>query len=252
MTDEELEELIRDCPRLYHMAERGASEGIRRHGLLSTVALLDLFQIGGDQRDAIELAHRANIIRIASHELGSAAIRDQIPMSDSGLRRALPPNLNPRDWYKRLNSMVFFWLSEARLLRLTGARAYRDIEHEVLVLDTRALVHAFVDKIWLCPINSGCTKPFPHPRDENTFQRVANYDYSYWKSRRRRSERVVELCVDHSLPDPARFIVDAFVQRYFVLPLCGTHAIRQSWRRSPHWRIMPIEGKNPCPHATSC
>jgi len=213
VSPEEVEELIADCPRLFHMAERGAWDGIRRHGLLSTTALLDLFGIDGQRRESIERRHRPNIIEISDDRLGKVSIRDQIPMSDEGLRRALPSSVSPADWYTRLNGMVFFWLTESRLLRLTGARAYQNIEHEVIVLDTRAIIEAFFSKIWLCPINSGCTKPMPHPRDHGTFQRIANYDYSHWRYRRVRGERVVELCVDRAVPNVERFVVDGFVIR---------------------------------------
>jgi uncharacterized protein DUF7002 len=43
-------ELVETCPRLFHMAEPGSWAGIQRHGLLSTSALLDLFEVDGDLR----------------------------------------------------------------------------------------------------------------------------------------------------------------------------------------------------------
>ncbi len=213
MNKQQLEELITDCPLLYHMAERGAWTGIQRHGLLSTTALLDLFGIKGEMRETIERKHRPAIVSLYDKKLGNAHIRDQIPMSDGGLRRALPADISPATWYERLNSMVFFWMTKQRLLRLTGARAYRDVEHEVLVVDTHSLIDAYFQKIWLCPINSGCTKPMPHPRDHSIFQRIQSYDYTHWHSKRPRGERAVELCVDYSIPDIARFVVDGFIIR---------------------------------------
>ena len=195
------------------MAERGAWAGIQRHGLLSTTALLDLFAIKGQRREAIERQHRPSIVKISDKKIGSAAIRDQIPMSDAGLRRALPSAILPADWYQRLNGMVFFWMTEGRLLRLTSACSYREIEHEVIVFDTRAIIEAHFSRIWLCPINSGCTKPMPHPRDYSTFKRIENYDYQYWRSRRGQGERVVELCIDYSVTDVKSFVIDGFVIR---------------------------------------
>ena len=62
------------------------------------------------------------------------------------------------------------------------------------------------DKIWLCPLNSGCTKPFPHPRGRTTFQRIGLYPYSHWKAKRPRGERVVELAVDYAVLDIAKFV----------------------------------------------
>lgn len=44
VTEEEVEELIEHCPTLYHMAERG---------LLSTSALLDLYDVAEPERTKI-------------------------------------------------------------------------------------------------------------------------------------------------------------------------------------------------------
>ncbi len=201
MTDEELEELVADCPTLYHMAERGSWESIKERGLLSTSALLDLYKISGSERSLIERRHRPKSVEIKADGLATAVIRDQIPMSGSGLVRCLPARLTPEDWYLILNAKAFFWLTEDRLHRLTGANAYRDREHDVLEIDTRSLVQAHRQRIWLCPINSGCTKPMPHPRDEATFARIDTYPYTGWRKRRPKGERVVELAVDYSVPD---------------------------------------------------
>lgn len=213
MTDAELDELISNCPTLYHMAERGSWPAIERFGLLSTSALMDLYEIDGAQRAQIEFAHRPKSVSIAADGLPGAVIRDQIPMSDSGLKRALPSRLQPSDWYALLNSKVFFWLSVERLHKLTQAGAYRDHEHDVLEVDTRLLVDAHRDKIWLCPINSGCTKPMPHPRDEGIFSRIPQYPYAHWRSRRGRTERAVELAIDYSIPDIARYVRRVVVKR---------------------------------------
>ena len=211
MTEDELDELISDCPTLYHMAERGSWEAIKERGLLSTTALLDLYAIAEPDRSAIESEHRPHCIDIEGAHLPRVVIRDQIPMSDSGLVRCLPERLKPADWYRLLNSKVFFWLSEGRLHKLTGAKAYRDREHDVLEVDTRSLVEAYGSAIWLCPINSGCTKPMPHPRDESVFSRIADYPYAHWRQRRSKGERAVELAVDYSVPD-----IRAHVRRVII------------------------------------
>ena len=54
----ELERLSFQYPTLYHMAEDGSWESIRRHALLSTSAILDMFEIEDQQRFAIESACR--------------------------------------------------------------------------------------------------------------------------------------------------------------------------------------------------
>ncbi len=213
MTDAELEELVADCPTLYHMAERGSWPAIRQYGLLSTSALMDLYHVGDPDREHIERRHRPASVPIRGDGLPGAVVRDQIPMSDDGLRKALPARLKPSDWYALLNAKVFFWLSRERLLKLTCARTYRDAEHDVLEVDTRSLLAAHRAKVWLCPINSGCTKPFPHPRDERAFLRTGDYPYAHWRERRRATERAVELAVDHSVPDIADHVVRVVAMR---------------------------------------
>ena len=210
MTEAELAELIRDCPTLYHMAERGSWPAIRRHGLLSTSALLDLYGIKGVRREAIEGRRRAESVVIEHPALGQAAIRDQKPMYDAGLRMCLLDGLSPEDWYRCLNGKVFFWLTRERLLRLLNARPYRDAGHDVLELDTAGLVAAYRPAIRLSPINSGTTKPFPSTASKrgcSTFLSIAEYPYARWRAQGRRpGERVVELTVDYAVPDIARFV----------------------------------------------
>jgi hypothetical protein len=77
----------------------------------------------------------------------------------------------------------------------------------VIEVSTRALVKLHRERIWFCPMNSGCTKPYPHPRDENTFRRIPDYPYTHWRKRRAPGERVVELAVDYSVPDIAPFVI---------------------------------------------
>lgn len=206
MTEDELAELMRDCPALYHMAARGSWSSIRKHGLLSTSALLDRYKVTGAERNAIEALRRPNSIILKREDLGHAVVRDQFPMDDRGLTRCLEDALAPADWYRLLNAKVFFWLTRDRLLRLLNAGLYRMQEHDVLVLDSASLVAAYADKIWFCPINSGCTKPFPHPRGTTTFRRIANYPYATYRAKRKRGERVVELAVDYAVPDIATYV----------------------------------------------
>jgi hypothetical protein len=206
VTDAELEELLADCPTLFHMAERGSWPSIRRHGLLSTTALLDRFAVFGAERISVEARRRPKSVTLTQPGLGHAVVRDQLPMDDTGLTRCLQDGLSPEAWYRLLNGKVFFWLTRDRLLRLLNAGAYRAREHDVLELDAMRLVRAYAEAIWFCPMNSGCTKPIPHPRGESTFQRIAEYPYAEWKTKRKRGERVVELAVDYAIPEVAKFV----------------------------------------------
>ena len=206
MTEDELSELIRECPTLYHMAERDSWASIRRHGLLSTSALLDLWELKGERRDRIEAMRRPENVGIDHPMLGRVVIRDQKPMDDAGLHRCLQDGLAPTDWYRLLNQRVFFWLTRPRLLRLLGARPYRELEHDVLQLDTAAMVRAHWDRVTLSPINSGATQPFPTARGLRTFLPIEEYPYGEWRERRPRGERAVEFAVMGGVPDVTPFV----------------------------------------------
>ncbi|WP_437659949.1 DUF7002 family protein [Sorangium sp. So ce1182] len=193
------ETLAMHYPRLYHMAEAGSWPGIMRHGLLSTSALLDLFEVSGPDRDAIESTHRPGSLTITHPMHGAAVIRDQKPMSDKALRRALGGSLSPAEWYRLLNGMVFFWLTEKRLKRLLEAVEYRDKRQTVLTIDTARLLERHGHRVRLSPMNSGNTRPYPHPRGRDTFLPLSEYPFE--SRRMRRLEPAVELTVEYSAPD---------------------------------------------------
>ena len=46
-------------------------------------------------------------------------------MSDAGLYKCLCDGLTPREWYRMLNSKVFFWVTRERLEKMLNARAYK-------------------------------------------------------------------------------------------------------------------------------
>ncbi len=208
MTETDLAELLRHCPTLYHMAERGSWPDIQRHGLRSTVALLDLFEVGGARREAILRQHRPAGVALHHPVHGTAVVRDQKPMSDGALRRCLTDGMLPAHWYELLNGRVFFWLTRARLLKLLDGRAYRALEHDVLEIDAAALVATYRAQIMLSPINSGATFALgPKPRGPGTFQPVGSFDYA---GRRRAGFApvacAVELTVGYAVPDVVRFV----------------------------------------------
>lgn len=206
MTDDELAELIRDCPTLYHMAERGSWPNIRDHGLMSTSALLDQTGLDGPARAAIEVRRRPTSVALTHPAIGRAVIRDQKPMDDAGLRRCLTDGLSPEDWYRLLNGRVFFWLTTARLSRLLNARANIAAEHDVLQIASAPLIAAYAGTITLSAINSGTTIRAAPARGRATFLPIVEYPYAAWRAKRPRGERVVELTVPYGVPDIARFV----------------------------------------------
>jgi hypothetical protein len=128
-------------------------------------------------------------------------------MSDSGLTRCLRDGLTPSQWYELLNRKVFFWLTTDRLERLLGANAYRDHEHTILTIDTSSLLARYADQALLSPINSGCTKPYPHPRGLTTFQPLGTYPFAAYDRARSRKDPAVELAVEGGIPDVREFVL---------------------------------------------
>lgn len=197
-------------PRLYHMAEAGSWASIQTHGLLSTTALLDLFEITGHTRDAIEAARRPESVKITHCVHGDAWIRDNKPINTTVLRRTLE-GMSEADWYRTLNGRVFFWLSETRLNKLRGAGAYGAREHDILTVDTARLLAVHGHQVELAHLNTGAVHAgAKYPRGVGTFRPINEYR---WLDRVRVSsgEPIVELTVPYSVPGLRDMIID--VQR---------------------------------------
>jgi len=205
-------------PILYHMAEQGSWESIREHGLLSTTALLDLFELAGPEREAIESAHRPASVQISHPRYGVAVVRDQKPMSETKLRSCLI-GMEPRQWYELLNRRVFFWPTSERLIRLLNARAYRNSPHVVIEVETSILLEQRLNQTTLSPINSGSTVYSPVPRGRETFQSLSDYPQDWWRAR-----RLGEVAVDFGIPNIAD--VATSVEEWE-----GSSKLRTVWRR---------------------
>lgn len=201
------DDLISHYPRLWHMAHDGAWPAIREHGLMSAAALLDAYGVEGARRHALRSCRRPESVPLEAESWPKAVLRDQKPMTDAALVRCLDDGLTPKDWYELLNSRTFFWLSRERIWTLLRARAYRDVRQTVLTLDTARLVAAHRDRIWLSPINSGATLFKPQRRGNQTFQRIDTFPYNARSVTRSDPNNVVELVVDHSVPDVADFVL---------------------------------------------
>ena len=204
------QELVRRYPLLYHMAEAGSWPSIQEHGLLSTTALLDLFEVGVTDRRRMESEWRQNSILIAHPIHGTAVIRDQKPMPPSKLANNLV-NMTPEEWYEFLNRKTFFWADWNRLTNLLNAYAYRDKAHSVLTVDTKVLLTRHGNRTSLCPINSGFIY-HGGKRGKETFKPIANYPSG---------SRVWELAVEYGVPDVADLVVRV-----------------EDWRRDSRLRVV--------------
>ena len=201
-TDDLIERFSARYPRLYHMAESGSWTSVRERGLLSTSALLDLFEISGSKRREIESEWRPNIVPIEHPIHGTAAIRDQWPMPPKHLAAGLD-GITPQQWYRFLNRKAFLWLSQDRLMRMLNAAPYRDAAHDVLTLDTRSFVGEYLEQIKVCPINSGFAMPMfgnVTKRSFDTFQTIEQ------RAATQRLSGLAELTVDYAAPDAWRYV----------------------------------------------
>src|SRR5438046_1179806 len=104
------------------MAESGSWPNIREHGLLSTSALLDLYEVEGQKRFEIESQWRPESVPICHPTYGNAIIRDQKPLRETTLAKNLD-GMTTREYYELLNKKTFFWVRKERLVSLLQARA---------------------------------------------------------------------------------------------------------------------------------
>lgn len=197
------EALVKSSPLIYHMSAPGSWPSIRKHGLLSTTALLDLFEYEGETRYKIECCQRPDWITLNHPVHDSVSIRDQWPLSDSGLRKALPKDMSPECWYKILNNMVFFFPCKDRLKRMI--MVYRKYRNTVLVVNIRSLLKTNEQKIYWSSINSGFTKNQNVAyRDRDTFVRLGEAPKSM---RGRKRTNVVEIAAEYAVHDLASHVL---------------------------------------------
>src|SRR5262245_7523373 len=98
-----IDEFVEAFPTGYHMAEPGSWDGIRKHGLLSTSSLLDMFEVPEPQRNELEARRRPQSVQIHHPRFGTAVLRDQKPLSESKLAKCLTGGVTAEQWIRLLN-----------------------------------------------------------------------------------------------------------------------------------------------------
>jgi len=192
------EQIIQHYPKIYHMAESGSWKSIKRFGLLSTSALLDLFEINGPKRFEIESKQRRKNVIIKHPDYGMAVIRDQKPLPESALKKFID-GMSTTEYYELLNHMTFFWARKERLERLLNARAYKNKTHTVLTVDTAKLLKRHQEEVWLAHINSGAFFGSGR-RGVQTFKRIKNYPFEEMK-KKKKEDAIVEIAIDYAVKD---------------------------------------------------
>ncbi len=197
-----VEELIKEYPNLYHMAEDGIWPNIDKYGLLSTSALLTMYGYEGSKRRAIESECRRDKVTISCNGYDDVVIRDQKVMPPEDLERCLLEGMEPQEWYEHINKRIFFWVKWERLEWFLGAREYRNERHLVITIDTQRLLERYTELVTLTNMNTGSTiynkERFDRPRrrGKQTFKTIEEYPYYAVGS-------IVELVVEDGVPDIA-------------------------------------------------
>ena len=109
MTGMDVEELIARHPRVYHTMSATAWPSVRRHGLLSTRRLVDLFGLDAIERDRLLGAPRKQSTVLRAPGLPPAVIRDQKPMKF--VAEKIDPDSSLTEYLDAINARVFFWAS---------------------------------------------------------------------------------------------------------------------------------------------
>jgi hypothetical protein len=194
------ETLVHHYPELFHVSEPDAWRGIARHGLRSTRNLLNLFEIDDDRCAELLCTRRATSTLLDHPVHGAAHIRDQIPLSLTRLESALT-DMTVGEWLELLNSLCFFWPTIERVERLLRASHYAGRCHDVLVVDTKALVARQAEAIRVAAINTGATRPFARPRGRDTFLPLEDFPLSDRLGRVGRAGAVAEVAVEDAVPE---------------------------------------------------
>lgn len=177
------------------MAADGSWPSIERHGLLSSAALVEAWEVAEPGIRSSLLEQRREESRVIEHPVhGAAVIRDQKPMHEPSLAEALD-GMTASEWYGVLNARVFFFLQRERMLGLLSATSYKKHAHTVLTIDTASLVAAHEGEIELCAINSGFAQRHNKVRrGRETFQAIGDYQHPVREVASKRGD-VKELCV---------------------------------------------------------
>jgi hypothetical protein len=200
MTGMDVEELIARHPRVFHTMSATAWPSVRRHGLLSTQKLIDLFGLDAGERDPLLNAPRQQSTVLRAPGLPPAVIRDQKPMKF--VAEKIDPDSSLTEYLAAINSRVFFWASAERLDRLRQAKQYRTEEQVVLHVDTRALVERHGPRIELCRLNSGAVTQKNHPlRGHRSWLPIADYPYHEYRRRHGHDGALAEVTVLDAVPD---------------------------------------------------
>jgi hypothetical protein len=160
----DVDQLARRFPNLWHVTFAGGWNGIQRHGFLRTIDVLP--GCCGAQRTeptSVELADGTQIM-----------LRDQ-------LRTRVDPTrsldaITPSEWWRLVNSRVYFFCREREVDRLVGSYLGRQLAQEVIKLRTKPALEVLTDQVEVTTVNVGVFPRTRGPsRGRNSFVPLADY-----------------------------------------------------------------------------
>ena len=194
---------------VYHLIEASNWPFIEKEGLLSASALLRTSSLSSEKVEDIERNQRPQRLVLPDGRV----LRDQKPLPAVALQRCLV-DCEPADWYKLINSKVYFWVDLARLNRVR--RAILTSPQVVLKVDASALLAQYGSKAAVTPYNIGNAMRKASRRSRATLVPYATWQVSGWDSEsaavggrpRSRCHTPAELVVDDAVPDIMQFVLE--------------------------------------------
>lgn len=126
-------------------------------------------------------------------------------MNEKKLRECLCDGLIPADWYRILNSKVFFWVTRERIERMLNA--YEEMRQTVLIVDTESLLAGHFKSTFLSPVNSGATRFVPPARGRGTFLPPERYPFRHRRKSRGPRDAIAELAVEGGVHDIRKHVL---------------------------------------------
>ena len=177
-------------PKIYHVTRPSALPLIHKHGLLTAMSLVDLFEVPHTDRDKLLRRKRLNTQKLNHPVHGEAWLSDNKPIYEASLIPALENNLELTDWMGMLNARTFYWpkLRNAKILR--NASAYRKEQRVIIEIDTLEFAKRNLDRIEITPFNSGSANRIAAKRGLSTFTPLSKYSYYEWRRLRQKKRQI--------------------------------------------------------------
>ncbi|MEL7254736.1 MAG: hypothetical protein AAGL23_11220 [Pseudomonadota bacterium] len=167
-------------PKLYRLGVIGASEGIKKHGLLTAKDIATKAGV------VLPKGPRKEALPVTLDDGTRMVITDNKPLLFACLAPALDDGLTPEQWLDMLNSRVFFWPSQkigSNNLRFRNANL--GYESEWQVYDTKSLLRPIWEMAEIAPFNTGAASRKAARRGLSTFASLNELDPSKWRSARK-------------------------------------------------------------------